>query len=631
MTDGAKTTPPPDEGVAPAIFDAADFLRTASRLPGVYRMIDLAGRVLYVGKARNLRNRLGSYFQKDPGSLKTAALLKRVVAIETTVTATETEALLLEQQLIKSLKPPYNILLRDDKSYPYIHVTTADDYPRVGFYRGARKAPGRYFGPFPHSAAVRDTLNLLEKIFRIRTCEDSFFRNRSRPCLQYQIHRCSGPCVGLRTRENYAQDVRHLLMFLEGRSDDIGAELIAAMEAASAQLEFEQAAMLRDRIAALRHVQETQAVSKEGGEADIFAVAAKPGGACVQVLFVRGGRVLGSKGYFPDAAGDTDGAALLTEFLPQFYLAGDEAAQADGGGREVPREVILSHAVDAVEALAEVLGTRAGHKVRFTARVRGDRAAWLRMAQVNAEQGLATHLASRQHLRQRFEALADALGLPDQPARIECFDISHTMGEGTVASCVVFDVQGAVKREYRRFNIENITPGDDFAAMEQAFRRRYTRLKEAGAPLPDLVLIDGGAGQVARAEAIAAELQLEAVQLVGVAKGPSRKAGLEALHLPGTAQALVLPADHPALLLIQQVRDEAHRFAIAGHRARRAKVRNESPLEGIRGIGPKRRRLLLTHFGGWQQLERASIADLARIPGIDDRLAADIYRTLHPS
>ncbi|MFZ5722895.1 MAG: excinuclease ABC subunit UvrC [Pseudomonadota bacterium] len=620
MTDELPATGEPSADV----FDARDFLRTCSRLPGVYRMHAADGELLYVGKAKNLRNRLSSYFQKNPGSVKTEALVRRIAAIETTITATETEALLLEQQLIKQHRPPYNILLRDDKSYPYIQVTTADEFPRIAFYRGSRKAPGRYFGPYPGSQAVRETLNLLERIFRIRTCEDSFFRNRSRPCLQYQIKRCSAPCVRFIEPAEYARDVRHLLMFLEGRSDVITAELVAAMERASAALDFEQAAALRDRIAALRHVQETQTVAREGGEADILAVATQPGGSCVAVVFVRGGRVLGSKTFFPNA-GDSDPAALLDEFLPQFYLGAGE------GGRDVPREVILSHDVDGADALAGVLQGETGHKVRFAASVRGDRAAWLRLAQTNARQALTAHLASRRNLRQRLEALGDALALPAPPLRIECFDISHTMGEGTVASCVVFDQEGPLRREYRRFNIEGITPGDDFAAMEQVFRRRYTRQKEEGAALPDLVLIDGGAGQLAQTVAVAAELQLEGVQLVGVAKGPSRKAGLESLHMPGQAAAIVLPPDHPGLLLIQQVRDEAHRFAIAGHRARRAKKRSESPLESVPGIGPKRRRLLLNHFGGWQQIQRASAADIARVPGIDERLAAVIYQALHPA
>lgn len=588
-------------------------------------MYDADGAILYVGKARNLKNRLGSYFQKNPGSLKTEALVRRIASIETTITASETEALLLEQQLIKQHRPPYNILLRDDKSYPYIRVTTEDPWPRITFHRGSRKAPGRYFGPYTSSQAVRDTLNLLERVFRVRTCEDSFFRNRSRPCLQYQIRRCSGPCTKLVTPDDYATDVRHLLMFLEGRSDDITGELVAAMESASARLDFETAAALRDRIAALRHVQETQHVSRDGGDADILAVATQPGGTCVAAVFVRSGRVLGSKTWFP-AAGDAEPAAVLDEFLPQFYLVAD----SEGTGRDVPREVLLSHEVESAAALAELLAVQCGHKVRFASAVRGDRAAWLRLADTNARQALTAHLASRRNLRQRFEALTDALMLPAPPMRIECFDISHTMGEGTVASCVVFNHEGALRREYRRFNIENITPGDDYAAMEQAFRRRYTRLKEEGAALPDLVLIDGGAGQLGRAMAMAAELQLEGVQLAGVAKGPSRKAGLEALHLPGRDEALVLPADHPGLLLIQQVRDEAHRFAIAGHRARRGKKQTESSLEHVEGIGPKRRRLLLTHFGGWQQLERASAADLARVPGINERLAETIYRALHP-
>ncbi len=607
------------------MFDSKALIRSLPEEPGVYRMLDAEGRVLYVGKAKALKKRVASYFQKTNLSPRIRLMVGQVASVEVTATRSEAEALILENNLIKSLAPKFNILFRDDKSYPYIELS-ADACPRIAFHRGAFDKGARYFGPFPNVQAVRESIHLLQRVFLLRTCENSVYQNRSRPCLLHQIGRCSAPCTGLRSRDDYANDVRHLLMFLEGRSDDITAELVAAMDAASQRLAFEQAAVLRDRIAALRHVQETQAVSKEGGDADVFAVEARPGGTCVQVLFVRGGRVLGSKSWFP-AAADGEPSAVLDEFLPQFYLSGGDDTD---GGREVPREVILSHEPEDTGALAELLAARAGHKVRFTASVRGDRAAWLRMAATNATQALGTHLASRQNLRQRFDALAAALGLPDVPARIECFDISHTMGEGTVASCVVFDGNGPLKPDYRRFNIEGITPGDDYAAMRQALTRRYTRLKEEGASLPDLVLIDGGAGQLGRAGAAAAEMQLEGVQLVGVAKGPSRKAGLETLHLPGSDQALVLPADHPGLLLIQQVRDEAHRFAIAGHRARRAKARRESPVEGIRGIGPKRRRLLLTHFGGWQQLERASAADIARVPGIDERLAGEIYKALHP-
>jgi excinuclease ABC subunit C len=611
-----------EPGAAGAAFDAREFLRSASQRPGVYRMFDSDGRILYVGKARNLRNRLSSYFRGTPASLKTAALVRQIARIEVTVTDSDTEALLLEQQLIKELRPPYNILLRDDKSFPYIRVTVQDEFPRVTFHRGSRRAPGRYFGPFPSAVAVRETLALLEKVFRVRTCEDAFFRNRSRPCLQYQIHRCSGPCVRLVSHEDYAADVRRLLAFLDGRVDEVGGELAQAMERAAADLRFEEAAQLRDRIVFIRQVQANQAVVREEGDLDVLAVAEQPGGVCVGVLFVRGGRVLGSRHYFPGGIADNGPAAVLGEFLPQFYLA--------EGGAEVPREVILPCAVEEADTLAAVLSERAGRKVRFADSVRGTRQQWLTMAHNNAAHALAAQLASRQSLAARLVALADALGLPATPERIECFDISHTLGEGTVASCVVFDAEGASKRAYRRFNIEGVPAGDDYAAMEQAFRRRYTRLKAEGAALPDLVLIDGGPGQLARTLAVAEELQLEGVQLVGVSKGPSRKAGLELLHLPGRAQALDLPADHPGLLLVQQVRDEAHRFAIAGHRARRGKARRESPLEGVRGIGPRRRRELLIHFGGWQQLANAGIADLARVPGINQRLAEEIYRTLHP-
>jgi len=584
-------------------------------------MLDASGEVLYVGKARNLKNRVSSYFRGNQHSVKTQALVQKIANIEITVTLSETEALLLEQTLIKSLKPPFNILLRDDKSYPYIYLSR-QEFPRLAYYRGAKNLPGRYFGPFPSAVAVRETLNILQKIFKVRQCEDSFYRNRSRPCLQHQIGRCKAPCVGLVSPEEYAEDVRHTMMFLEGKNSEIHAELNRAMHAAAENLQFEQAAELRDQLAALTHVQSQQFVEHENGNADVFGVAIQSGIACVQIIYVRGGRVLGNKSYFPAMGAEETVAELLEAFVPQYYLG-------NKSGRDIPQLLLVPELFESAEPLAELLQQESGRKVGVLASVRGTRAGWQRLAQTNAEQYLASHMANRENLFQRFEALRDALNLTEIPERLECFDISHTMGEGTVASCVVFERSGPVKSQYRRFNIEGIQPGDDYAAMQQALERRYTRLKKGEAKLSDVLVIDGGKGQMKQALQVLADLQVQGVLVLGVAKGETRKPGLETLFLDDTGAGFTLERDHPGLHLIQHIRDEAHRFAISGHRARREKKRNSSVLEDIPGVGPKRRRELLSHFGGLQGLANASQAEIARVPGISKKIAEDIYAALH--
>ncbi len=598
----------------------AAILKTLPALPGVYRMLGANADVLYVGKAKALKHRVSSYFQKNVASPKTRALVARIQDIEVTITASETEALLLEQTLIKQLKPPYNILLRDDKSYPYLFISEGD-YPRIGVHRGAKKEKGRYFGPYPSATAVRESLQLLQKLFQVRQCEDSFFRNRERPCLQYQIKRCRAPCVGLISPEDYADDLRHTVWFLEGRNEDVSQELIARMSMASEDLQFEKAAVYRDQLMAVRRVQEQQYVTRDIGHVDVVAVAAKPGGVCVQVLFVRDGRVLGSKGFYPNMHGETEPAEILAEFLPSFYLQ---------EGRDLPKEVVTSTALAGDEEAVLVAAVRQayGRELEFKHRVRDTRAAWLQLAKVNAEQGLASLLNNRIQATQRYAALQEALGREQPVTRMECFDISHSMGENTVASCVVFDDSGPRKSDYRRFNIEGITPGDDYAAMHQALTRRYARLKAGEGRLPDILFIDGGKGQLAQAVAVLAELQVDGVLLLGIAKGEGRKPGLETLYFPDGSD-LQLAEDSPALHLIQHIRDEAHRFAITGHRERRGKQRRTSALEGVPGIGPKRRRDLINHFGGLQEVMRASAKDISTVPGISLRLAEEIYAALH--
>ncbi len=598
-------------------FDAKAFLKTLTTRPGVYCMLNAEGEVIYVGKAKNLLKRVGSYFTRSVVVPKTRAMVRQIANIEITATHTENEALILENNLIKELRPRYNVLLRDDKSYPYIFLS-ADRFPRLSYHRGAKRAKGRYLGPFPSAGAVRETLNLLQKLFRIRQCEDTFYKNRSRPCLQYQIKRCSAPCVNHVTETVYAEDVRHAVMFLEGKDSQVGDELVKRMEAASEALAFEQAAQFRDQIASLRRVQERQYVSGSGGDVDVIVSACKDGLGCVQVFFIRGGRQLGNKTFFPKHTQDADVAEILAAFLPQYYL-----------GKQTPAEILINQPLGDLDLLETVLSEQAGRKVSISHNVRGDRDRWIKMAAMNVEDALLRQLASKGGMRKRYEALQEAFSFDDMPQRLECFDISHTMGEATVASCVVFNEEGPLKSDYRRFNIEGITPGDDYAAMNQALSRRYTRLKKGEGKLPDILFIDGGKGQLSEAQAVLQELQVTGVTLIGVAKGPERKAGEEILFLSGGEEAIILPPDSPALHLIQQIRDEAHRFAITGHRQRRARARGKSPLEGIPGVGPKRRRDLLKQFGGWQEVARAGVDDLMKVNGISRDLAQKVYDALH--
>ncbi|KHO64336.1 excinuclease ABC subunit UvrC [Pseudomonas flexibilis] len=606
--------------MTPSVFDPAAFLAACSSHPGVYRMFDAEGRLLYVGKARNLKKRLSSYFRTTGLAVKTAALVSRIAQVETTITANETEALLLEQTLIKEWRPPYNILLRDDKSYPYVFLSDGD-YPRLGIHRGVKKAKGRYFGPYPSAGAIRESLALLQKAFLVRQCEDSYFRNRTRPCLQYQIKRCKGPCVGLVSPAEYAEDVRHSVMFLEGRSNALAAELTTEMEQAAMSLEFERAAELRDQVGILRRVQDQQSMEGGTGDVDVIAAIVNPGGACVHLISVRAGRVLGSKNFFPQVAIEEDSASVLAAFLAQYYLGSSE--------RDLPAELIVNAQHEDFPTLLTAIAELRGRELSISVRVRGTRARWQQLAVTNAEQALAARLANRQHTAARFEALAQALALEEQPTRLECFDISHSSGEATVASCVVFGPEGALKSDYRRYNIEGVAPGDDYAAMHQALTRRFGKLKEGEGKVPDILLVDGGKGQLNMAREVLQEMAVGGMLLLGVAKGVTRKPGLETLYLNDAEHEFTLPADSPALHLIQQIRDEAHRFAITGHRARRGKARRTSTLEGIAGVGPTRRRELLKHFGGLQELGRASIEEIAKAPGISKKLAESIYAALH--
>ena len=600
------------------LSDPKAFVRNLPNSPGVYRMISEDNKVIYVGKARNLKKRVASYFRASGLSPKNEAMMQLARTIEITVTHTENEALLLENNLIKAEHPRFNILLRDDKSYPYLYLSTKDEYPRLDLHRGAQKKPGRYFGPYPSVTAVRESMNLLQKTFGIRQCNDSFFRARSRPCLQYQIKRCSGPCVGLIDKETYANDIRHVVMFLEGKSHAMVEEMILEMERASDSQDYEKAAIFRDRIAALKRTQEKQYVNSSGGNIDIMALAVEKGLASVEVMFVRDGRQLGSRSYFPQRTEGADEDDILSAFLSQYYI-----------GKPVPATIYVDRHIADSELLQAALVQQADHGVKISIPSRGKPRRWLEMTEVNARDALRRQLISRSSLRQRFEALQEALGLDAVPERIECFDISHTQGEATVGSCVVFSLEGPVKSDYRRFNIEGIQAGDDYAAMTQALTRRYRRMKEGEGKWPDIVLIDGGKGQLGRAEEVMRELQVREVKLIGVAKGPGRKPGLEQLFLSGQKLATILPADSPALHLIQQVRDEAHRFAIAGHRHKRGKARRQSRLEEIPGIGEKRRQSLLKRLGGLQEVARAGVEDLASVPGISPDLAKKIYDVFH--
>jgi len=604
-------------------FDGRAFAAALPLAPGVYRMLDADGGLLYVGKARALRNRVGSYFNATPKPARIVAMLAQVARIETTVTRSEADALLLENQLIKSLQPRYNVMLRDDKSYPFV-LLTKEQWPRLAFHRGPRAIPGRYFGPYPSAASVRETLNLMHKLFRLRSCEDSVFRNRSRPCLQYQIGRCSAPCVGLVDERDYADAVRRASLFLEGRSEELGNELTATMQAASDALEFEQAARLRDLIATIRKLQARQYVDGRNADLDVLAVAMQGAAACVLLLAFRDGRNLGTRAFFPKTNGEDSATEVLAAFVSQYYAE-----------QPPPAEIVLDGDIPERELIELALSEHAGRRVELRTSVRGERAAHLDLVRRNAQLTLATELASSSAQLARAEALQELLGLPELPARIECFDISHTMGEATVASCVVFDAQGPVRKQYRRYNVivggsAGIEPGDDYAAMRQALQRRFRPVAEGepDAVLPDVLLIDGGAGQVAQARDVLTDAGITGVALVGVAKGPERRPGAETLLLPDGRE--VQPgAASPALQLVQQVRDEAHRFAITGHRGKRQKARSTSRLEDIVGIGPRRRAALLKHFGGLQGLRAAAVDEIAKVEGVNRALAQRLWDSLH--
>jgi excinuclease ABC subunit C len=602
-------------------FNSKEFLARLTTRPGVYQMRDEQDKLLYIGKAKNLKNRVSSYFRSTGLSTKTQSLVTKIASIDITITHGETEALLLEQNLIKQYRPPYNILLRDDKSYPFILVNDKEEYPSVTFHRGAKRRKGSYFGPFPSGTAVRETLNILQKVFQIRQCDESFFKNRSRPCLQHQIKRCSAPCVELISAESYRTDIKHAIMFLQGKSNKIMTDLALQMEQASMQLDFERAAIIRDQIQSLQHVQEEQSVISDAGNADIIGCAIEHGAVCVYQMFVRGGRVIGSKALHPKVSIEESEAEVLSAFIAQWYL---------GSNREIPESIIVSHSPADNEVLAQALAGQRGAKVELTANVRGDRAGWQRLTQTNAEQQLINQLASKKNIFNRFLSLQEVLELEEIPKRLECFDISHSSGEATVASCVVFDHNGPLKKDYRRFNIEGITGGDDYAAMHQALTRRFAKIKKGEGKKPDILFIDGGKGQVTQAVDVLKSLEIHDIQVIGIAKGVTRKPGLEILINPDTNQEIDVAADTAGLHLIQHIRDESHRFAITGHRARRAKARKRSKLEDIEGIGPKRRRELLKHFGSIGSIESASIEEIKKVSSISTALAQDIYASLHP-
>ena len=604
-------------------FDTKIYLKTLTSLPGVYCMQDAQGQVIYVGKAKNLKKRVSSYFASSKtDSPKTQVMIKQVANIEVTVTHTENEALILENNLIKSYKPRYNVLFRDDKSYPYLYLSSEHEYPHFRYHRGALKGKGKYFGPYPGAGSVKRTLNLLQKLFLIRSCEDSVFANRSRPCLQYQIKRCSAPCVEIVSKEDYTRDIRHATLFLEGKNDEVIKSLNEPMQKASEALEFEVAARLRDQIRSLRDVQEKQHISTDGGDLDIIACVIDGSYACIQLVIIRSGLNLGSRSYYLQNIAKQPESELVSAFLSQFYLSPNTQ-------QKIATEILISHEVDDLELIEEVISEKAGRKIKLKFKVRAERAKWLSMTQENANLALKHKLARNKSQRKRFKALEELLSFTDPIERMECFDISHTQGESTVGSCVVFGTEGPINSQYRQFNIKNITKGDDYAAMSQVVRRRYTRLIKEEAKLPDIILIDGGKGQISVAKKELDELQILHIPILGVAKGTTRKPGLENLILALEKKTVDCDSSSPALHLIQHIRDEAHRFAITAHRQRRKKTRNSSTLEDIEGIGNKRRQSLIKHFGGMQGIAKAGIDDLANVQGINKNLAQKIYENFH--
>ncbi|MDH5392246.1 MAG: excinuclease ABC subunit UvrC [Gammaproteobacteria bacterium] len=598
-------------------FDARHFLKHCSSLPGVYRMYNEQKDIIYVGKAKDLKKRLSSYFRKTGLSVKTRSLVSQISTIETTITHTEAEALLLESNLIKEFRPRYNVLLRDDKSYPFLFLSSQDDYPMLGLHRGAKRKKGRYFGPYPNAGAVRETLNLIQKVFRIRQCDDTYFRNRSRPCLQYQIKRCTAPCVEYISQSDYAIDILHVSQFLEGKSQTVVEDLVRQMEQAAERQEYEKAADYRDQISHLQSVIERQYVTGSAGDIDVIACATHAGLACVEIYFIRNGQSLGTKSYFPKLPESMLAADVLNAFLPQYYLT-----------NIIPSEIVLSESLHDEKLIEKMLTEKRGKKLTISSSVRSDKSHWLDYAMKNAEKALMTRVNSAAGMLKRFDALQQLLHLDRIPERLECFDISHTMGEATVASCVVFTPEGPLKTDYRRFNIEGIEPGDDYAAMKQALKRRYARIRKNQGKKPDILFIDGGKGQLSQAIEVMDQLQIDDVLLIGVAKGEGRKAGLEKLVMTDGTEVYA-GEQSMALNLILHVRDEAHRFAISGHRAKRQKARTTSQLEQIPGLGAKRRQSILKYFGGLQAVSKAGVEDLAKTPGISKNLAQLIYDSFH--
>ena len=604
--------------VAVNSFDAHAFLKKLTTRPGIYKMLNEKGEIIYIGKAKNLKNRVSSYFKNHTSSIKQRVMVAKVAAIEVTVTHTEGEALLLECQQIKRHRPRYNICLRDDKSFPYIFLSSEQNFPQITIHRGAKSKKGRYFGPYPSSGAVRESLKLLQRLFPIRQCDDTIYNNRTRPCLQHQIGRCTAPCVGLIDKAHYALDVQSTVMFLEGKGSLLIDQLIIKMEEAAGNLNFEKAASFRDQITKLRSVLEKHFVSGEKGDVDIIACVSKGNIACVQVFFIRNGQHLGNKVFFPGITEEHNPAAIVQAFIPQYYF-----------DKPVPYELIVSHELEETALLIEVLAGQAKHPVAIASNVRGERLKWLQIAITNAENSLLSKLSDKQGIYARFLSLQEELGCKNIPKRLECFDISHTQGDQTVASCVVFNREGPVKSAYRRFNITGITGGDDYAAIHQAVFRRFKRLKQGEHEAPDILFIDGGKGQVHEAQKALAELDINNVMIVGVSKGPARKAGMEKLILVDQDHPLDVAPSAGGLLLIQNIRDEAHRFAITGHRMRRGKASRESILESISGLGVKRRQVLLKQFGGLQGISSASIDALCSVEGISRQLAQRIYELFH--
>ncbi len=599
------------------MFDSKPILKNLPNLPGVYRMMNAEATVIYVGKAKDIKKRVTSYFNKNLASPRTKMMVSQIANIETTVTRSEAEALLLENNLIKSIMPRYNVLFRDDKSYPYIALT-GDEFPRLAFHRGAQKKNNQYFGPFPNSLAVRESIQLLQKVFKLRTCENTVFSNRSRPCLQYQIARCTAPCVDYISPENYAHDVHHAAMFLQGKTNEVLNALGDKMNTAAANQEYEIATVFRDRMQALRQVQAKQFVSDFSvNDADVIALASNKGGHCINLVMIRGGRHLGDKSYFPKNSQDADAAEMLEAFISQHYVA-----------QNTPPLIVCSVGLDA-KPLEQTLSELMERKVRIQTNTIGDKRVWLKMAQTNAELALAQQQQTSSNQAARLLALREALRLPDNIERMECFDISHTMGEATVASCVVFDKGDLQNGEYRRYNITGITPGDDYAAMRDVLTRRYKKVAAGEGIRPDLVFIDGGKGQLGVAIEVMQEVGLDDILLIGIAKGEDRKPGLETMIFSDTGEMVNLPTDNIGLHLLQQIRDEAHRFAITGHRAKRAKARITSSLEDIVGVGAKRRKALLTRFGGLDGIKSASMDEIAEVAGVSKSLAQTIYDALH--